>query len=86
MCHRNYAVIEFFDGLQLIPRNWISIDKSLAYFPDMTTINSKQFDKLVLNTVQPHSSWEAFEIKKIWASSGNKFYLKIFKPFTLKEY
>jgi len=75
MCHRNYAVVEFYDGLQLIPRNWISVDKSQAYFPDMTKMNYKQFDKLGLNTEKPHSSWETFEIKKIWASSGNNFLL-----------
>jgi len=64
ICHRNYAVVEFHDGLQLIPRNLISVDKSLAYFPDMTKINSKQFDKLVLNTEKPHSSWGNFRVKK----------------------
>lgn len=73
ICHRNYVVVEFHDGLQLIPRNWITVDKCIAYFPDMTKITSKQFDKLVLNTEQPHSSWETFEIKKIWASSGNNY-------------
>ncbi|XP_050059401.1 uncharacterized protein LOC126550899 isoform X2 [Aphis gossypii] len=68
---KNYVIVEFHDGLQLIPRNWIAVDKSIAYFPDITKINSKQFDKLVLNTEQPHSSWETFEIKKIWASSDD---------------
>jgi len=34
MCQRNYAVVEFYYGVQLIPRNWISVDESLVYFPD----------------------------------------------------
>jgi len=73
ICLKNYAVVEFIDGLQLIPRNWISIDKSQAYFPDMTKISFKQFEKLVLNTEKLQPSWETFKLKKIWASSGNNY-------------
>jgi len=64
------VVIEFNDGLQLIPHNWILLKKSRSYFPDLNNISLKKYDKMVLNTEPYNPTWKTYSIKKIWASSG----------------
>ncbi|KAL5244019.1 hypothetical protein ACI65C_011429 [Semiaphis heraclei] len=66
---RNYVIVEFIDGVQLVPRNWISSNQKETFYPE--DINSKQYDKMVLNTVPHGSTWKTFSIKKIWGSSDN---------------
>jgi len=62
------VIVEFIDGVQLVPCNWISSNQKGTFYPE--NINSKQYDKLVLNTVPYKSSWKTFSIIKIWGSSG----------------
>ncbi|KAF0753916.1 DUF4806 domain-containing protein, partial [Aphis craccivora] len=42
--------IEFNDGLQLIPHNWILSKQLRSYFPDLKNLSSKIYDKMVFNT------------------------------------
>uniref|UniRef100_A0A2S2PCL4 DUF4806 domain-containing protein n=1 Tax=Schizaphis graminum TaxID=13262 RepID=A0A2S2PCL4_SCHGA len=68
---RKYVVIEFNDGLQLIPHNWILPKQLRSYFPDLKNISSKKYDKMVFNTEPYNPVWKTYKINKIWASSDD---------------
>jgi len=40
-----YYIVEFSDGMQLIPSNWFTASKTKAYWPSFT--NVKKYDKAV---------------------------------------
>jgi len=69
---RKYVVIEFFDdGLQLVNQKWLTENLKHVYFPNLKNVNSKMYDKMVLNSLNPDfNAWKLYKIKKIWASSG----------------
>lgn len=59
-----YAVVEFQDGLQLIPSNWLNNDETKAVWPNFT--NNKRYDKAVRSMEEPQSTWVEHNILKIY--------------------
>lgn len=66
-----YAIVEFEDGVQLIPKNWLSKDFKKAAWPNFT--NNKRFDKAVKLMEEPQSTWSQHSIRKIYARIGKHF-------------
>lgn len=48
-----YCIVEFEDGLQVIPNNWLSTDLKSAFWPHFT--NNKRYDKALME--EPESTW-----------------------------
>lgn len=47
-------VIKFFDdNLQLVPQKWLTENLKRVYFPNLKNVNSKMYDEMVLNSVNP---------------------------------
>ncbi|XP_071576472.1 uncharacterized protein [Temnothorax nylanderi] len=74
-----YAVVEFMDGLQVIPTNWLSQDRRSALWPNFT--NNKSYDKAIKTMIDPESTWASHSIKKIFGTFV--FYVRAMKK--LKE-
>ncbi|XP_077282705.1 uncharacterized protein LOC143908781 isoform X2 [Temnothorax americanus] len=62
-----YAVVEFMDGLQVIPTNCrLSQDLQSALWPNFT--NNKSYDKAIKQMIDPESTWASHSIKKIFGT------------------
>lgn len=59
-----YAVVEFEDGLQVIPDNWINKDLIKAVWPNFT--NNKRYYKAVKLMEEPLSTWLEHPIRKLY--------------------
>jgi len=61
-----YAVVEFEDGLQVIPNNWLDINIMKAVWPNFT--NNKRYYKAVKLMEEPKSTWMKHSIRKIYGT------------------
>ena len=68
-----YAVVEFEDGLQVVPNNWLSIDLQSAVWPNFT--NNKMYDKAVKLMKDPEPTWTRHLIKKIYGTYCKQCYI-----------
>lgn len=63
-----YTIVEFVDGLQMIPSSWITEDKKHAYWPTFTS--NERFSKAVQKCVSKLDSWPLYDIKRILATAS----------------
>lgn len=63
-----YAIIEFVDGVEMIPYCWITEDKNYAYWPTFTT--NEKFRKAVQRCISHTDGWPLYEIKRILGTAG----------------
>ncbi|XP_046405016.1 uncharacterized protein LOC124170333 [Ischnura elegans] len=65
-----FAIVEFFDGLQIIPSKWF-VDESQgeAFFPSYS--NDKRYYKAVEAVEDPQKGWLKHPIKKVWGYARN---------------
>jgi hypothetical protein len=70
-----YAVVEFMDGLQVIPTSWLNQDLRSAVWPNFT--NNKNYDKAVKKMIDPESTWTSHSIKKIFGTYGKQRYMSL---------
>jgi len=61
-----YAIVEFEDGLQIVPNNWLSRDMIRAIWPNFT--NNSRYDKAVKLMEEPESTWMEHKILKIYGT------------------
>lgn len=61
-----YAIVEFEDGLQIIPNNWLSSDLQRAAWPNFP--NNNRYDKAVKVMEEPQSTWLEHPIRKIYGT------------------
>ncbi|EFN65995.1 hypothetical protein EAG_13585, partial [Camponotus floridanus] len=59
-----YSVVEFEDGLQVIPNIWLSADFKYAFWPHYT--NNKRYEKAVKLMELPECTWLEHPIKRIF--------------------
>jgi len=62
-----YAIVEFSDGLQIVPNNWLSSDLKNAVWPVGFT-NNARYDKAIKLMEEPQSTWLSHPIKKIYGT------------------
>lgn len=58
-----YYIVEFSDGIQLIPYNWLNTTKTKAYWPSFTNI--KKYDKAVQSLEPVGKNWILCDVLKI---------------------
>jgi len=65
-----YYIIEFEDGLQIVPNNWFTCEKkSAVYWPNLT--NQKEYDKAVEKIKDfCHNNSTIISVKRIFGSTG----------------
>lgn len=59
-----YVIVEFQDGLQVIPYTWLNEDDTTAVWPNFT--NNERYDKAVKLLEEPQSTWCKHPICKIY--------------------
>lgn len=69
-----YSIVEFEDGLQLIPNNWLREDLSKAFWPNFT--NNKRYDKAVKMMEEPECTWSEHPVRKIYGTFCIFIFLK----------
>ncbi|XP_036140349.1 uncharacterized protein LOC118644825 [Monomorium pharaonis] len=65
--NKKYVIVEFKNGLQIIPMIWLTSDLKRAKWPK-NYITNKRYDKAVKNMEKPESTWEEYPIMKIFTS------------------
>ena len=63
-----FYVIEFYDGIQIIPDIWIIEDETLAYWPKAKS--NKDFDTLVRTRSPIKDNWTLEPIKAVLYKTG----------------
>ncbi|CAG9853883.1 unnamed protein product [Phyllotreta striolata] len=69
--NKKYCVVEFDDGLQLIPRLWINSDNE-AFWPNFKT--TAKYNAAVKNSIKPGIDWQKCQILRILYSTDNYEY------------
>ncbi|XP_011859151.1 PREDICTED: uncharacterized protein LOC105556667 [Vollenhovia emeryi] len=74
-----WSIIEFEDGMEMIPTSWITENKSAARWPPFTS--QLKFNRAVQKCISYESNWPLHKIKKILGSSSSyeKGFLKLKK-------
>jgi len=65
MTDKFYAIVEFEDGLQIVPNNWLSRDMIRAVWPNF---NNSRYDKAIKLMEEPESTWMEHKILKIYGT------------------
>ena len=63
-----YAIVEFYYGLQMILSSWITENKKQSYWPPF--ISNERFSKAVQKCIPKMDSWPLYEIKRILATAS----------------
>lgn len=63
-----YCIVDFEDGLQMIPTSWLIKDKNAAYWPK--EMSYAKFLKAVQKRILPEDHWAICDIKKILATAS----------------
>lgn len=63
-----YAIVEFTDGVELIPLCWITEDKKHAYWP--STTKKDNIRKYVQRCTVKMDNWQKYKITKILATAS----------------
>ena len=71
-----FSIVEFEDGLQLVPRKWVIDDTS--WWPSNIT-SQISLNKLNIGEIHPEDTWDVYAIKKIYVSASK--YLEAFHYF-----
>ncbi|XP_024881324.1 uncharacterized protein LOC112460739 [Temnothorax curvispinosus] len=61
-----YAVVEFEDGLSVVPKNWLTEDSTEAFWPMYTS--TARHNKAVKRAAEPESTWSKCSIRKIYGT------------------
>lgn len=65
-----YKVVEFIDGIQLVPTKWLSNDFKESYWAP-SFMNQIKVNKLIANRPDPDTeNWSTYTIKRIFCSTG----------------
>lgn len=66
MTDGKFYVLEFEDGLQVIPSNWLDVHTMKAKWPNFTS--NTRYYKAVMFMENPKSTWTQHHVKKIYGS------------------
>lgn len=64
-----FYIIEFYDGIQIIPDKWVIEDEMLAYWPKKVK-SDKDFDTIVYRRSSIKDDWALEPIKTILYKTG----------------
>lgn len=64
----DYSIVEFEDGLQMIPTSWLTKNKNAAYWPQFTS--HVRFVKAVQKNILPEDNWSIHNVKRILATAS----------------
>jgi len=73
-----YSIVEFEDGLQMIPTSWLIKDKNAVCWPQFTS--HVRFAKVMQKNILPEDNWPMYNVKRILATASklhkqNKCYI-----------
>lgn len=63
-----YSIVEFEDGLQIIPISWLTENKTVAYWPQFTS--HSRFTKAVQQCLSHDDTWLLYNIKRILGTAS----------------
>lgn len=63
-----WSIVEFEDGLEMIPSSWLSDNKSTACWPQFTS--QQRFKKAVQNCFSPEDDWALCKVIRILGTAS----------------
>lgn len=63
-----WSIVEFEDGLEMIPSSWLSDNKNTSYWPQFTS--QQRFNKAVQYCLSPEDDWTSCKITRILATAS----------------
>lgn len=63
-----FTLVEFEDGLQVVPNNWIQKERNECWYPNYRT--DKDVDKAIKTRQTPRDNWSSHPIKRIFGIYG----------------
>lgn len=72
-----YKVIEFVDGLQLVPTNWLTDDLQHSYWPP-SSLNQIKVNKFIASRREPDLNWSKYSVVRIFCASGTVYIINIY--------
>ena len=64
---RKYKIVEFDEGIEMIPITWLNRDRTITYWPPQNQI---KINKAISSMEPPKENWKKCKIKKIIAQAG----------------
>lgn len=63
-----FHLVEFEDGVQVVPDNWIQRDKNECWYPNFKT--DKDINKAIKKRQSPQDGWLSYSIKRVFDIYG----------------
>ncbi|XP_032679529.1 uncharacterized protein LOC116847978 [Odontomachus brunneus] len=67
---KRYVIVEFKDGLQIVPITWLSTDSRRSKWP-RNYISNDRYDRAVRSMEIPDSTWEEHDVLKIYTTCSD---------------
>lgn len=67
----SFTILEFKDGLQLVPTCWLVDTQGKCLFPKF--LSQQRITKSVEEQEKPQSNWRVYNVKRIFGTAGNFF-------------
>lgn len=63
-----WSIVEFEDGLEMIPSSWLTDNKSAACWPQFSS--QQRFRKAVQNCSSPECNWTSCKVIRVLATAS----------------
>lgn len=63
-----YHIVEFEDGLQVVPSEWLSENKKKCVWPSYT--NQIKINQAISKRMSPSDDWKIYKVMQIFGSCG----------------
>lgn len=63
-----WTVVEFSDGLQIVPSTWIYYNNGMCSWPPFT--NQNKINKVIRDNVEAEKTWPKHEVKRVFCNAG----------------
>ncbi|XP_039307414.1 uncharacterized protein LOC113005933 [Solenopsis invicta] len=67
---KKYVVVEFEDGVRIVPITWLSTDLQRSKWPKKYTTN-KRYDRAIKTMEEPDDTWDEHRVIKIYATCSD---------------
>lgn len=67
-----FSIVEFEDGIQLVPILWIFNGNKKCYWPNYT--KQEKINQAIFNEEHPDSKWLPYNILRIFGTAGTIFF------------
>ena len=75
-----YAVVEFRDGLQVVPSSWLTKNNSFCLWPADVN-NQLKLNAMIASADDPQRCWTDYQVLRVIGTAGKSFFLTFLNCF-----